>query len=146
MPQALGEITLREYVDLRWDEWDKRIALLVAANAERIAGIYERLAVMNEVRAQLNDQARTFARGDRVDADLRALREYIDQRINALETLARTLAEANEKLENTHWEENRKRIQALELFQANIQGRIAAYSGLTFLAAIVVSIVLHFWH
>ena len=129
----------REYVDLRFYELEKRMeqsgTLYLAAQSERQNAMEKRLEAMNEFRGQLNTQASTFA-----------TRENVDQRITAQETLSRTLADANEKLTETHYTENRKRIEALERFQANTQGRITAYSSLAVLVSAAVAIVLHFWH
>lgn len=129
-PQAASQLTLtlREYVDLRFYELEKRMeqsgTLYLAANAERQASMEKRLEGMNEFRGQLNTQAAAFA-----------TRENVDQRIAAVETLTRTLSDANEH-----------RIGSLEQFQANMQGRMTMVSAGGFILSVLVAIVLHFWH
>lgn len=141
-------ITLREYVDMRLMELEKRLdqrtALLVEQNAERTRALNERLAGMNEFRDQLREQASKFAGADKVDASLTALRAYVDLRLEAADRLTRALSEASDKQGDEHWMTNLHRIEALEQFQANLLGRMAIIGGGSVLLSIAVAIALHF--
>ena len=70
---SLPSISLREYIETRFLELEKRIdqrtELLVVANERDKVTMNERLSGMNEFRASLRDQASSFV--DRKEFDLR---------------------------------------------------------------------------
>jgi len=75
LSQTKSEISLREYIDMRFDNIEKNTKVALES-------MNERLNVMNEFRGTINDQSKAFAlrseterRLEKHDADIRELRE-----------------------------------------------------------------------
>jgi hypothetical protein len=76
----MTEPTLREYIDMRFEEMDKRFTNRFEAQETAIgkaeAALSERLNTMNEFRATISDQAKHFItrpEHDKLDNDVRTL-------------------------------------------------------------------------
>lgn len=104
-----------------------------------IQAIYEKLATMNEIRQQLNDQARTLASRESVD-ELRnrlekaASRELVDELRERLDKFA-TREQSDSMLVE---------ITALRDFKSNMQGRMWAMGALIFFGGLIVNLMLRF--
>jgi hypothetical protein len=130
----LGEtVTLREYVDWRFQEADKNNErereILVKVNDERWRVNETDHMKMNEIRQQLNEQAKILARQDQVTA----LEQHFQ---TALDQLRQSRIEATDRIE--------QRVRQVEQFQANLTGRIAVIGVLGFVMSVGIEVALHF--
>jgi hypothetical protein len=74
-------VSLREYIDVRIAEMDKRFAAIDRSVDLATAGVNQRLEGMNEFRKQLDSQADTFVTRKEVEAKI----ESIDLRLQVQE-------------------------------------------------------------
>lgn len=97
----MTDLSLREYVDMRLEELDKRYSNRFVSQEMAIGkaedSLRERLASMNEFRAAMNDQSKHFitrAEHDKLDNELRVLQRdkaNLDGRISVTVIAASTI-------------------------------------------------------
>ena len=119
--------SVRREIILMQKNADEAIAVATTANEKRFESV-------NEFRAQLSDQTRTFATREMVE-DLRG-------RIEKMATKEMVEQAAAQRI--TRFEAAEKRIGLVEQFVSNLQGRMWAMGALIFFGAIVLNLVLRF--
>jgi hypothetical protein len=131
-------VTLRDYIDTRFSELDKRFEGIDRAVDLAQAGVNQRLEGMNEFREQLRSQAATFVTSTEIEAKMNtanATHAEQDRRLQLLE---------QNKLNVTAHDTLEKRIQVLEQNIANLEGRFWAISVGFGVVTLAINIALHF--
>jgi hypothetical protein len=170
MPENLRsddtEISLREHIEARLEALEKHIdsrfdaAQQAVDKAEKTMN--ERLSGMNEFRDTLRDQATRFATLMQLEEKMSAVikleerlrdveraavsRDTVDDLRNRLEhTATRAELDAMTRGRETRFTAAEDRLNKLEGFQSNLQGRMWAIGALIFFGAIIVNLVLRFF-
>jgi hypothetical protein len=159
------EITLREHIEARLDSLERHMnarfdaAQQAVEKAERTMN--ERLQGMNEFRDTLRDQATRFATVAQLDEKLAPVakleerlrdveraavpREMVEDLRTRMEHAAtRVELEVMQRGRESRFAAAEERVNKLESFQSNLQGRMWAMGALIFFGALIINLVLRF--
>lgn len=131
---SVGELHgLKEMIQLRFDELDKRLAMRDDSNQQALvlatSNMTAKLAGMNQFKEQLTTQASTFATRDSLDTALKTA------------TLGTDIAL---KTAQDDIEKDRARIRDLELWRSNIDGRIIMLAIGTPIVSLIITLIVEY--